>query len=121
MFLIELCLNSFQLFQNLITNAIKFRKKDEKAVVNIGVDEKEDEFIFCVEDNGIGMKEDHLKNIFVIFQRLHSNKEYQGTGIGLAICKRIAEHHGGEIWVESELGKGSKFYFSIAKKDFQLN
>ncbi|MDP1744718.1 MAG: ATP-binding protein [Bacteroidota bacterium] len=104
-----------QLFRNLIGNAIKFRKKNSTAEVTITVEEKSTEYLFGVKDNGIGIEEQHLNKLFSIFQRLHSDDEYPGTGIGLAICKKIVDLHGGKIWVESKLGEGSTFYFSIPK------
>jgi two-component system, chemotaxis family, sensor kinase Cph1 len=101
-----------RLFQNLIGNAIKFH--DSKTVrVYVSAERKGDEWIFSVRDNGIGMNSEQADRIFVIFQRLHSKEQYPGTGIGLAICKRIVERHGGRIWVDSELGKGSTFYFTL--------
>jgi PAS domain S-box-containing protein len=101
-----------QLFQNLIGNAIKFRD-DKKPEIKITSKRKNGEYIFGVEDNGIGIKDEYAEKIFVIFQRLNSRDKYPGTGIGLSICKKIVERHGGKIWVESEPGKGSKFYFTI--------
>ncbi|MES2139455.1 MAG: MASE1 domain-containing protein [Bacteroidota bacterium] len=101
-----------QLFQNLIENAIKFRTSTNPEIIISGQKEKEG-YLFSVKDNGIGMKKEFITKIFDIFQRLNSIEEYSGTGIGLAICKKIVERHGGEIWVESEMGKGSTFYFTI--------
>ncbi len=101
-----------QLFQNLISNGIKYSDK-EITKVHISVIKKPDEYVFSIKDNGLGIDKAHLKRIFTIFQRLHTRAEYDGTGIGLAISEKILHQHGGKIWAESELGKGSTFYFSI--------
>jgi PAS domain S-box-containing protein len=101
------------LIQNLINNAIKYRRQEVAPIVEIGVKRKDDIWEFYVKDNGIGIPVDHLETIFLIFQRLHSRDEYSGTGIGLAITKRIIQSHDGEIWVRSVEGEGSTFYFTI--------
>jgi light-regulated signal transduction histidine kinase (bacteriophytochrome) len=101
-----------QLLQNLIGNSIKYRS-DKIPEIHISAQEKDNDWIFSVEDNGIGIDPQYSDQVFQIFKRLHTNEEYKGTGIGLAITKRIIERHSGRIWVESELGKGSKFYFTI--------
>lgn len=103
------------LFQNLISNALKFKKPYINPVVKISVEEKEKDFHFTIEDNGIGIEEGYDENIFNIFQRLHTKNTYEGTGIGLAHCKKIVEIHGGNIWVDSKVGEGSTFHFTIKK------
>ena len=106
-----------QLLYNLISNSLKFRG-EEKPVIRIGCCEKEDNshyWLFYVKDNGVGIDQKYYDRIFGVFKRLYSREEYPGTGIGLALCKRIVETYGGEIWVESEVGKGTYIYFTIAK------
>ncbi|MEM6722051.1 MAG: ATP-binding protein [Bacteroidota bacterium] len=109
------------LFQNLISNALKFQKEGVNPHVTIQSAEHDNHWEFSVSDNGIGMEEKHLDKIFSIFQRLHSKDTYEGTGIGLAHCTKIVDIHGGKIWVTSELGKGSTFYFTIEKRTHEID
>ncbi len=101
-----------QVFVNLVSNALKYCS-DRKIAIEVGATEDEGIWTFFVKDNSIGIKQDDLEKIFIIFKRLHGKREYSGTGIGLAICKKIIETHGGRIWAESVVGTGSTFYFTI--------
>lgn len=104
-----------QLFQNFISNAIKFRRNIPPKI-HIGVREGNVAWLFSIKDNGIGIESKYFDRLYNIFYRLHTKEEYPGTGIGLPICKKIIQRYGGKIWVESEVGKGTTFYFTIPKK-----
>lgn len=104
-----------QLFQNLLTNALKFTSPERNPIIEIACVEKTDYWEFSIEDNGIGIERTYQDKIFLLFRRLHSPREYDGAGIGLATCKKIVQQHDGKIWVESEFGIGTKFYFTISK------
>jgi signal transduction histidine kinase len=103
----------FQLFQNLIGNAIKFRLPERPPVIRISATRTDQGWHFQVADNGIGIPKDKQDRLFSLFVRLHTAEEYPGTGLGLAICKRIVERHGGRIWLESEPGQGTVFHFIL--------
>ncbi len=103
-----------QVFQNLIGNSIKFRGT-ARPLVRVTARESPEEWTFSVADNGIGIDPQYSELIFGLFQRLHTSQEYEGTGIGLTLCQKIVERHGGKIWVESQLGKGAAFHFTIPK------
>lgn len=104
-----------RLFLNLINNGLVYHQKGQKPIVQLSYEETETHWQFCVQDDGLGIDPINFDKIFVIFKRLHRKEDFAGTGIGLAICKKIAELHGGRIWVESTVGYGSKFYFTIKK------
>jgi signal transduction histidine kinase len=106
-----------QVLQNLVANAIKFRGADRPRVV-VGAHRQDASWVISVADNGIGIEPQYYDRIFLIFQRLHTRSQYPGTGIGLAVCKKIVERHGGKIWIESKHGEGSTFYFSIPDRKF---
>ena len=101
-----------QLFQNLISNAIKFRGQ-RPPEIDVSARRDGDRWVFAVRDNGIGIEREYWEQIFVIFRRLHTRQKYAGTGIGLAVCKRIVERHGGQIWLDSQPGQGTTFYFTL--------
>lgn len=103
-----------QLFQNLVSNALKFQE-DSHPIIRISINEDDDNYIFSIEDNGIGIEPENSTHIFEMSRRLHSQEEYPGAGIGLATCKKIVERHAGRIWVNSELGKGSTFFFTLPR------
>ena len=107
-----------QLFQNLMGNALKFRAPSVQPRIHVSVKDLGQAYEFSVKDNGIGIEPQYFERIFMLFQRLHTMGEYPGTGIGLAICKKVVERHGGRIWVTSTLGEGSQFHFTLPKKDF---
>ncbi len=102
-----------QLFQNLLSNALKYHLPEQPPHVQVSAKHRENEWCFGIHDNGIGIKPEHFDQVFQIFQRLHTKEEYPGTGIGLATCKKIVENHGGRIWVDSEPAIGTTFYFTL--------
>jgi light-regulated signal transduction histidine kinase (bacteriophytochrome) len=108
-------LHLLRLFQNLIGNALKYKKENEPTVICVSAEEKENDWLFIVSDNGIGIEAEYLTAIFAPFKRLHSDAQYSGTGMGLAICKRIVDSLGGTIWAESKVGEGSSFFFTLPK------
>ncbi|MBC8053496.1 MAG: GHKL domain-containing protein [Sphingobacteriaceae bacterium] len=105
-----------QLFQNLLSNALKFRKKDTSPQISITAEQQTSNWLFSIKDNGIGIAEADKDKIFTIFKRLHNRDEYEGTGIGLSHCRKIVEQHGGNIWIDSQPGLGSTFHFTIQNK-----
>jgi chemotaxis family two-component system sensor kinase Cph1 len=110
-------LQMVQLFQNLIGNAIKYRGEEDPEI-HISIKEVNDEYIFSIKDNGIGIDQKHLNRIFTIFHRIHAKDEYEGTGIGLAISEKILQKHRGKIWAESEPRKGTTFHFTLPNQKY---
>jgi len=102
---------------NLLDNAVKFSRTKEQIEIRIGAEEKDDNIVYSIKDNGVGFNTTYSSKLFTIFQRLHDKDEYEGTGIGLAILKRILTRHGGQIWAESIIGEGATFYFSLPKRE----
>lgn len=105
-----------QVWINLIGNALKYSRKNEKPTVKITCDELTDRMVYCVSDNGVGFDMKYADRLFGVFQRLHSGKEFEGTGIGLAIVQRIVNKHGGKVWADAKINEGAKFYFELSKK-----
>ena len=102
-----------QAVANLISNAVKYSSKNEHPVITVTSEPREDEIIYSVTDNGVGFNMKYIDKLYNVFQRLHSDREFEGNGVGLAIVQRIITRHGGRVWAESEPGKGSTFYFSL--------
>jgi light-regulated signal transduction histidine kinase (bacteriophytochrome) len=104
-----------QVFSNLISNAIKYCPSTRRPQLHVSASERGEDWVFCVRDNGIGLDMKYADEIFGLFRRLHAEDQFEGSGIGLALCKAVVQRHGGRIWVESEAGKGCRFFFSLPK------
>jgi len=109
-----------KLFQNLIINGLKFHRENVSPCVCISAEKQGDQWLFSIRDNGIGIDPRNYEKIFILFKRLHNRSKYDGFGMGLAICKKILEKHHGEIWLASELGVGTVFYFTLPEKHINL-
>ncbi len=109
-----------QLFQNLVCNGLKFQKKGSIPEIYINVSKQNEHYLFSIKDNGIGISKENQKKVFDVFQRLHTNQLYEGSGLGLSICHNVAQKLGGKIWVESELGVGSTFFFTIPYSEMEM-